>query len=168
MTVSFLKKLLAGRATAGEKLALLLEVGLVPKYLLTAEGCDRLDPVLRERDECGGIIASGYGVDRAVRVDLMRLGMVLKEMGFVTGRASDAPVVDPHLESVVFADLTDLAHYTEVAVPVIVRKHMDNNVHIVSRHFSHIVSYVAENSVAVVRGTRSDSFHFILLLLRKL
>ena len=76
--------------------------------------------------------------------------MVLQEVRLITGRASDAPVVDPDLETVVLADLADLVHHAKVAVPVVVREHMNDDVHILTRHLCHIIRDVAQDAVAVV------------------
>ena len=89
----------------------------------------------------------------------MRLGMRAEKMRNVAGRPPEPPVVYPHLKPRVARRRNDILHNAEVALPVGVREHMHDKVHIVPRNILHILADVLQYAVSVIGSAHSEFFH---------
>ena len=93
------------------------------------------------------------GVHLAVTVIRVSLGMIGEEVAFISGRAADTPVIYPYLETYRLACLENVSHNLVVSLPVGVREHMYDDIHIGAGHLGHILYGVRKHSVAVICGT---------------
>ena len=80
--------------------------------------------------------------------------MVGEEVALVTGRTADAPVVHPDLEAHILGRLEDITHNLVVPLPVVVREHVHDDVHIRVDDLFEVLSDVRHHAVAVVGNAK--------------
>ncbi|MPN64593.1 hypothetical protein SDC9_212369 [bioreactor metagenome] len=83
----------------------------------------------------------------------MRVGIIGEEVGLVSGGASESPVVNPCLHSVILGHRHDFLHDVLVTIPVGMGKHMDDEVRVMRRHVAQIGLDVLGHTIAMIGVT---------------